>query len=269
MNIKIRLLIAKIKPVHTLTRVIMYNSSIFFYKKCKTTDMEKHILSLKDSKRGKRCFIIGNGPSLRIADLEKLKNEDCFASNEIFKIFDQTSWRPKYYLIKDRYAKISPETIDSLDVETVFIGDYFWRFHEVKRPDAICLHEKYSFNESKLKVSADISKCFYNGATVSFGLMQIAAYMGYSEVYLSGFDHNYAYEIDSKGALMKTGAENAHFYEDETPKEIIGNVQAMTAAYESFKEYAFTHGITVKNATRGGKLEVFERVDFDELMKNE
>ncbi len=37
-------------------------------------------------------------------------------------------------------------------------------------------------------------------------------------------------------------------------------------AYMSLREYAKEHGIRVLNATRGGKLEVFERVNFDKLM---
>ena len=39
----------------------------------------------------------------------------------------------------------------------------------------------------------------------------------------------------------------------------------MTKAYEAFRRYADENGIKVKNATRGGKLEIFERVDFDSL----
>jgi uncharacterized Rossmann fold enzyme len=36
-------------------------------------DYEKRLKALKDLHRGKRCFIIGNGPSLKAEDLEMLK----------------------------------------------------------------------------------------------------------------------------------------------------------------------------------------------------
>ena len=39
----------------------------------------------------------------------------------------------------------------------------------------------------------------------------------------------------------------------------------MYAAYKGAKIYAEKHGITILNATRGGRLEVFDRVDFDNL----
>lgn len=32
------------------------------------------------------------------------------------------------------------------------------------------------------------------------------------------------------------------------------------------KQYADTHGVRIFNATRGGKLDVFERVDLDEIL---
>ena len=39
---------------------------------------------------GKRCFIIGNGPSLKLEDLNRLKNEITIASNKIYLIFNKT-----------------------------------------------------------------------------------------------------------------------------------------------------------------------------------
>lgn len=37
--------------------------------------------------------------------------------------------------------------------------------------------------------------------------------------------------------------------------------------YQAARRYAETHGIKIYNATRGGELEVFERVDFDSLFR--
>ena len=36
--------------------------------------------------------------------------------------------------------------------------------------------------------------------------------------------------------------------------------------YEAAKRYAEKNGIIIKNATRGGKLEVFERIDLDVIL---
>lgn len=268
MDLKYRKIIAKFKPIHKLGKMMMYNSGVFFYKKLyKENNLEQIFHEIKDSKKGKRCFIIGNGPSLRVEDLEKLKNEDCIGANEIHKIFNTTTWRPKYYLIMDRYSKSTPEQIMDIDCETVFLGDYYWRFNKVLRNDAICLHQHYCYDERHYDFSTDISKMIINSPTVSFGAMQIMAYMGYSEIYLLGFDHNYEFEFAADGSIIKTNKQDTHFFKDDVPEDIIANVRGMTKAYEAFRDYAKKTGIVVKNATRGGKLEVFERVNFDSLFE--
>lgn len=266
MNLKIRTAIARIKPLHKLCRAIMYDSGFFFYKRLyKENNYERVFSDLKDSKKGKRCFIVGNGPSLKSDDLDKLANEDCFGTNEIHKIFNRTKWRPKYYLIIDRYSKSTAEQIKDIDSETVFLSDYYCRYNKVLRDKYICLHQHFNWNEKNYSFSADIGKCFVSSPTVSYAAMQIAAYLGYSEVYLLGFDHNYSFEFDSAGKVVNTGKSDTHFFKDEVPEDIIADVLGMTRAYQSFKRYADENGIKVRNATRGGKLEVFERVDFDTL----
>lgn len=45
----------------------------------------------------------------------------------------------------------------------------------------------------------------------------------------------------------------------------MGFVDQVTLAYQSAKQYANQHDFKIYNATRGGKLEIFERVDFNDL----
>jgi hypothetical protein len=42
----------------------------------------------------------------------------------------------------------------------------------------------------------------------------------------------------------------------------------MIEAYREAKKYADLHNIKIYNATRGGMLEVFERVDLDKVLLN-
>ena len=268
MKSKWRKKIVRIKPVHHLARLLMYNSGWFFYRKIyKERRYDSLFAEMKDSKHGKRCFIIGNGPSLQAEDLDKLRDEDCFAANGIYHIFQSTSWRPTYYLIMDRYCNAEPEMIRNLESNIVFLGDYYWRFNKVLRDDAICLHQYIPFIQKSYSVSQDISKKVVNTYTVSFVAMQIAAYLGYKEIYLLGFDHHYEFELDKKGRIIKSVDTKEHFFQDYNPNTYASNVIGMTKSYMAFHTYAKEHNITIKNATRGGKLEVFERVDFDNLFQ--
>ena len=87
-----------IQPGVKLIKTCADNLSSKHYK---TTQDSRLIKQLKNSSQNNRCFIIGNGPSLKIADLEKLKGEDCFACNRIYNLYDKTTWRPKYYCSQD------------------------------------------------------------------------------------------------------------------------------------------------------------------------
>ena len=54
---------------------------------------DQRLTNLQNIHKGKRAFILGNGPSLSIADLNKLKNEITFASNKIYLAFEKTDIR--------------------------------------------------------------------------------------------------------------------------------------------------------------------------------
>jgi hypothetical protein len=216
---------------------------------------------------GKRCFIVGNGPSLTSDDLNLLKAEDCFASNSIFNMFVQTEWRPKYYVLVDRYACISVSDIIDSGLEYIFLGSYRCRFNSESRyllnyNNVKCIRSHQTIIKSRFKFSYDIMKCAFLTNTVSYIIMQIAVYMGYSEIYLLGFDHNYGFEVNEKGNIVKNN-NRSHFYSDNN--KVVADIEGMTLSYNKMKEVAEKKGIKVYNATRGGKLEVFERIDFDSL----
>ena len=61
----------------------------------------KSLAEFKNKYAGKRCFIIGNGPSLTPSDLDLIKGEYSFAANRIYYIFEKTEWRPTFYCNQD------------------------------------------------------------------------------------------------------------------------------------------------------------------------
>ena len=267
MNKKYRNIITKIPSIHKLARLIMYNNGkIFFRKLYKKNQYDELFRKLHNSCAGKRCFIVGNGPSLRVSDLELLKYEDCFGANEIHRIFSKTSWRPKYYIIVDRYTKTTPVEIAEVDSQIVFLSDYYWRFNRVLREDAICLKQRYFFEDSFPLFSDDISKYIYVGETVTYAALQIAVYLGYTEIYLIGVDHNYCKMLDQKGKLVSDGVKRNHFFIDEEPEDIIANVYGMEKAYLAASEFCKKKGVEIYNASRGGKLEVFKRVELEKVL---
>lgn len=268
MKIEVRKLIYKIPVIHMLAWRMVDKGNLHFYKKyCTKTDNINQIKRLKNSKNGKRCFIIGNGPSLSVDDLEMLQNEDCFAANLIFKIFDKTIWRPDYYFIQDRYADTG-DALNQLEAKHLFIGDYYWRKRGISNPNAVCFHAYRVYKESMLKFSTEIEKGIYDYCTITYSMIQAAVYMGYKEIYLIGMDHSYALTYDAQGNVIEDNSVKSHVFEDKNPKKVIANVEGMNKAYICAREFANNNGIKIVNCTRGGKLEWFPRVSLEEVLNN-
>ena len=215
----------------------------------------KRIHSYKNLYCGKRCFIIGNGPSLNADDLEKLKNEITFGSHGIYYIFKNTDWRPTFYcaqdakLINERYSEIKSECNG---IQRFFALAKCCTYPDFSKKD-VCVELDISpFEGGFPRFSDDLSKCAYEGFTVTYFNIQLAVYMGFREIYLLGVDHFYG------------GGSQDHFCEKDkcTNKP---QTDKSTCAYEKAKDYGDQHNIRIYNATRGGHLEVFQRVDFDDL----
>ena len=209
---------------------------------------------------GKRCFVIATGPSLTIDDLEKTRDEYTFSMNSIIKIFDKTSWRPTYYGIQDRNVydifKDDP-TFNSLKGK--FVADLVAYEFDVPQNSVIYPldmldHMYYKLAEFKTVFSDNAYGMVYDGATITYSILQLAVYMGFNEIYLLGCDCDFS---GSKQHFVDYG------------KSVTVQEDNLIKAYMVARQYADTHGIKIYNATRGGKLEVFERVDFDSLFDKE
>lgn len=233
-----------------------------------------YLKTLKGIHAGKRCFIIGNGPSLRVEDLERLTGEFTFAANRIYEIFSQTKWRPTYYFAVDpEFLRDHLNKIKSYNLAHMFLAidekdacDYPVNkltriyFAEI----GFKIYRQNHWNDFTSYISEDVSNHFSNGFTVTFEAIQMAIYMGFSEIYLLGVDFSYSTVYDAEGRAHVDGSVQDYF-SGKTYSTSLQNFASNLHAYRMAREYCDNHGIRICNATRGGKLEVFERVDFDSL----
>ncbi len=227
--------------------------------------IDKRYVKLKEFKNihmGKRCFIVCTGPSLTVDDVNKLKDEYTFGMNSIIKLFNKTDWRPTYYTIADVVAEdMLNKNPEYISLKSRFISSVIARQANLSDIDIVYPIIGYDiFKNGKPKCfSDDIYNMVYAGATVVYDIMQIAVYMGFKEIYLLGCDCNYHGEkrhSDCVGYDKEIGVIT-------TKTELL-----IMETYKVAKKYCDAHGIKIYNATRGGKLEVFERVDFDTLFEN-
>lgn len=239
------------------------------------TNEAKRIRRLKNKYEGQRCFIIGNGPSLTVEDLNKLQGEHCFAANHIYKMFPKTQWRPEFFFCVDSYVlREIMEHLSDLDVEHVFIQMEGKKYNlQEKNSNIVYINNYYpylvnQYKRTKIAFSSDVSKYFIAGETVTYNAIQMATYMGFKEIYLLGVDHQYSKYLDENGDVKHREGISDHFDGEETKEHCVQNVRTTTAAYNVARDYCQKNGIIIKNLTRGGALEVFERAEFDEVIKN-
>lgn len=231
------------------------------------------IRKYKDVHKGKRCFIVGNGPSLKASDLDSLKDEITFATNGIYYMFNNTAWRPTYYLACDveglhnflpqilpQYRGICFLSTKASNILKNRPNNVIYSFMSNKNfPINI-------YNDKSSHISEDVSCYFSRGYTVTFDAIQLAIYMGCKEIYLIGVDFNYALLADRHGKIKRVdGIDRSHFNETK-PSNSFLNYYSTLYAYEVAQKYCNDHNIVIKNATRGGKLETFERINFDDII---
>lgn len=249
----------------------------------KTINVSKSVLSLdkntkkwnglKNAYKGKRAFLIGNGPSLNVTPLYLLKDEFTLCFNRFHLLDERLNWSPYFYMC------IDPEVLPNIskEINSNLENFEYAIFH--------ALHSKLiESRENVLKMHHVIQVPYFSermplfgsGGTVAYAGLQMLYYLGFEEIYLVGVDQNYVLHETAK----KTSGIRIESQHDDDPnhfdpryfgkgKRYHQPVKAtqlrMIRAFKKAKEVAERRGISVKNAGIGGKLEVFDRVDFTSL----
>jgi hypothetical protein len=118
--------------------------------------------------------------------------------------------------------------------------------------------------------SDDFTHGSYGGYTVTYENLQLAVHLGLNPIYIIGCDHNYKGEKDiMANQMIAAPATSNHFVKNYLePGEITyaAAVEQMNQSYMMAHKFANARGISLMNATRGGFLEAFPRVNFDDIV---
>lgn len=231
---------------------------------------QHYFQNLRHKYAGRRGFVIGNGPSLRMADLDRLVGEITIASNKIYLAFGKTVWRPSFFTIADDLLWDKVENDLPNYFRVVHIPSYLNPLTSSSR-----IHQWNELGLAKranrgANFSDDISVGAYSGHTVTFNNLQFAVHLGLNPIYIIGCDHNYTGEKDVfPSQKVATSVVSNHFLPNYRTKGEIVNaapLDVMNEAYQCARDFCEKNGITIINATRGGKLDTFERCDLDTVL---
>jgi hypothetical protein len=223
----------------------------------------RRLSEFRDKHQGERCFIIGNGPSLKDTDVSKLKGEFTFGMNRIYLAFDEWGFETSYYVsINNLVIEQCAEDILNLEMPR-FLS---WHSRKAIRhaADIIFLHTTYTGP----KFAEDVRQRVWEGATVTYVAMQLAFFMGFTQTILIGVDHSF----QSKGApnttVVSQGNDVDHFDEAYFGKGFrwqLPDLETSEQAYQMARAAYEGDGREILDATIGGKLTVFPKVDYNTL----
>lgn len=252
------------------------------------TDLQKNT-RFKNLHNGNRLFILGSGHSIKLQDLKLLKDEIVMSQNHFHAHPDTAIFKPKYQVVIPKFhpKEYDKDWIDWLvTMEEKLPADctYFFGLNTKEmvmgRPK-IKDHAYYiepGFNANCLATAkVDITKRIMRVPTVITQCLSIAIYMGFSEIYLVGFD------LDQL-CLLAMDRDNVRFYgnspitankaEKDFEKDLAStgidwfNMYAIWHQLNLLKTEAQKRNIKILNATRGGMLNMFDRVVYEELFKS-
>lgn len=221
---------------------------------------KEQLQAKRDRYRGKRCFIIGNGPSLRQMDLSVLKDEYTFGLNRIYLMFEELGFSTSFLVCVNPYVlEQCSDEIASLTADTYLTWQH--RGFLPGDTDATylrCVHRP-GFSEDPANGG------LWQGATVTYVAMQLAYYFGFEEVILIGVDHSFASKGKPGKLVESKGEDLNHFsaaYFGKGFKWQLPDLETSEIAYQMAKRQFEANGRRIYDATVGGKLEVFQKRDF-------
>lgn len=239
----------------------------------------------KNIHRGERLFILCNGPSINQMDLTKLKDEHVMAVSNFYLHKDYDTINPEYYCIPQfTYTNFFTEelAIDWLtDIGKNVKNTTF--FFSITEKELIYNNQLLTSNHinylcqgitTPFYEDIDLTKRLLNWQSVSIMCLQVAMYMGFKEIYLIGTEHSelttgkYEYFYERKKSVVG----NADFSVDSNGKNLVPfrktlrNLNSLWNQYELLKKIAEKDNIDIYNATIGGDLDVFERVQYKTII---
>jgi hypothetical protein len=214
---------------------------------------QERLAALRGKHAGRRCFVVGNGPSLREIDMRRLANDVTIICNLLFR--DTVPFWPTYYCIEDRMmaANFGDEIQDfsrpgmvrvlPRDLAPLAVGSNDVLVNFERRPDG-------------RPFSTDLCDGAFWAATVGYLMLQLAYHLGADPVYLIGMDCGTDHFVSEKNYYAGKGHNKPHW-------DIVFD------GYRTAKRAFEADGRRVINATAGGRLDVFERADFASLFEQE
>ncbi|MFH1079359.1 MAG: 6-hydroxymethylpterin diphosphokinase MptE-like protein [Pseudomonadota bacterium] len=222
------------------------------------------LLKFKNIHQGQGCFIIGNGPSLNKTNLSALKKYHTFGLNKIYLLFDKVDLNLSYHVaVNPLVIEQSTKELESLRCPSFL--SYRPARHIVNHRH----HIYFIMTNGNYLFETDLSRQLCEGYTVTYVALQIAFYMGFSQVFLVGVDHNFKATGTPNDKQFLRGDDQNHF-----DPNYFGNrewhlpdLEASELSYHLANFHFRRDGRQVYDATVDGKLNIFPKISYEQALE--
>lgn len=246
--------------------------------------------------KGKKCFVVGNGPSLRKQDLSLLANEYVFTVNQLNRLPEFEQLKSNYHFIADpvffRLEENKQEEMEVIqfmkeirtndNIPTCFFplgAMSFIKKHKFEEVLPVNYFEaRYSFTEN-YSDSINFTRFVPAFSTVVHYAIIMAIYMGFEEIYLLGCDMTghlnlkaEEIELEDEQFYAYTFSENEKKWMANLKKEIsceatFNGFANMFTHYRRLKKYCDIQNVKLINATEGGILDSLPKKRLKDVLK--
>jgi len=175
-----------------------------------TKRRSNRLSDLRNREKGKRIFILANGPSINDLDLRVLRDEVVIGMNASTLLEERFDFVSEYYVVSDKRFLLSEEKrmwatnklhLDTLRVVRKDLAPY--------DDGSLINNTYYVFPLARDGFSRDLRHGFYYGCTTTMLALQLAYHLGAREIYLLGCDLRYPEESPRFYAESKPQLEDA------------------------------------------------------------
>ena len=221
--------------------------------------LERPLSRFYNLHKGEACVLVCNGPSLNRMELGFLRGRTVIGLNKIHLGLDRFGFQPDYLVaVNPRVVEQAARAIAALPA-VKFIGERAAP-HLPEAEDVFHVPILYP----PVMFSLDICVGLNEGCTVTYAALQVAFYMGFSEVVIIGMDHRFVYEGDPHEPRLMEGPDPNHFSPDYFRGEIWDNpdLDSSEAFYAVARQIYESQGRRILDGTLDGACAIFEKVDY-------
>lgn len=224
----------------------------------------------KDLYKGKRCFVLGAGPSLKNLTIEQqyfLKKEITFGVNFLYRSEVTNIIQPTYYALFDNlfftknkfaFRDISEKFLDTTFI-TLPVGEKILEEEKIKNNRIVVYSKLYPIDRMQYDLTTNTHITF----NVLSECIKAAIYMGFESIYLLGADYSaFAHPVE------------VHCYEDERNRPMVKNRLGLLLKYYALttqfhyllQKESKRKGVQIVNITPGSLLDAYEKKDLNDIL---